>query len=79
MTERTAPAALAVRLTGRTATAERRLSATLVEVTLDDGRPVLVKRAEGPGTGPGNGTGGARAMSAGAARCDVGGEESGSA
>ncbi|MDX3523233.1 fructosamine kinase family protein [Streptomyces scabiei] len=49
MTGGTAAGALAARLTGRTATGERRLSAKLVEVTLDDGRPVLVKRGEAPG------------------------------
>ncbi|MDX2910996.1 fructosamine kinase family protein [Streptomyces griseiscabiei] len=49
MTDRTAPSALAARLTGRTATGERRLSGTLTEVTLDDGRTVLVKLGDGPG------------------------------
>ncbi|WP_327347632.1 fructosamine kinase family protein [Streptomyces europaeiscabiei] len=49
MTDRTAPGALAARLTGRPATGERRLSATLAEVTLDDGRVVLVKLGDGPG------------------------------
>ncbi|MFE7764482.1 fructosamine kinase family protein, partial [Streptomyces sp. NPDC057438] len=49
MTGHTAPGVLAARLTGRRATGERRLSGTFVEVTLDDGRVVLVKRGEGPG------------------------------
>ncbi|MDX2604524.1 fructosamine kinase family protein [Streptomyces caniscabiei] len=49
MAERTAPSALAARLTGRTATGERRLSGTLTEVALDDGRKVLVKLGDGPG------------------------------
>ncbi|WP_246203343.1 fructosamine kinase family protein [Streptomyces tailanensis] len=49
MTERTAPGALAARLTGRPATGERRLSGTLAEVTLDDGRTVMVKLGDGPG------------------------------
>ncbi|MBZ3901804.1 fructosamine kinase family protein [Streptomyces scabiei] len=40
---------MAARLTGRTATGERRLSGTLTEVTLDDGRTVLVKLGDGPG------------------------------
>ncbi|WP_179201617.1 fructosamine kinase family protein [Streptomyces caniscabiei] len=49
MAERTAPSALASRLTGRAATGERRLSGTLTEVVLDDGRKVLVKLGDGPG------------------------------
>ncbi|UJV47138.1 fructosamine kinase [Streptomyces sp. AMCC400023] len=40
---------MAARLTGRTATGERRLSGTLTEVALDDGRKVLVKLGDGPG------------------------------
>ncbi|GHA11641.1 fructosamine kinase family protein [Streptomyces echinoruber] len=40
----------AARLTGRAATAERPLSGTLAEVALDDGRVVMVKRGDGPGT-----------------------------
>jgi fructosamine-3-kinase len=47
VTDRTAPGALAARLTGRRATGERRLSGTLAEVTLDDGRVVLVKLGDG--------------------------------
>ncbi|MGW4172807.1 fructosamine kinase family protein [Streptomyces chartreusis] len=42
-----APGAVAARLTGIAVTGERRLSASLAEVTLDDGRVVMVKRAEG--------------------------------
>ncbi|MDH6582899.1 fructosamine-3-kinase [Streptomyces sp. SAI-208] len=38
----------AARLTGRAATGERPLSGALTEVTLDDGRVVMVKRADGP-------------------------------
>ncbi|MFE7836110.1 fructosamine kinase family protein [Streptomyces sp. NPDC057474] len=49
MADRTAPGALAARLTGRPATGERRLSGTLAEVSLDDGRKVLVKLGDGPG------------------------------
>ncbi|BBC30272.1 Fructosamine kinase [Streptomyces graminofaciens] len=48
MADRTAPGALAARLTGRLATGERRLSGTLAEVTLDDGRVVVVKLGDGP-------------------------------
>ncbi|MEU9166343.1 fructosamine kinase family protein [Streptomyces sp. NPDC048420] len=40
------PGAAATRLTGRTATGERPLSGALAEVTLDDGRAVMVKRAD---------------------------------
>ncbi|MET7730176.1 fructosamine kinase family protein [Streptomyces sp. NPDC005402] len=40
------PGAAATRLTGRQATHERPLSGALSEVTLDDGRAVMVKRAE---------------------------------
>ncbi|MEU9734510.1 fructosamine kinase family protein, partial [Streptomyces sp. NPDC048002] len=43
-------AAVAERLTGLTATAGRRMSGALTEVTLDGGRVVVVKRGEG---GPG--------------------------
>ncbi|MFI6873909.1 fructosamine kinase family protein [Streptomyces sp. NPDC050400] len=49
--------AVAARLTGLPATAERRLSARLAEVTLTDGRVVVVKHADEPG--------GARAEAAG--------------
>lgn len=49
MADHTAPGTLATRLTGRPATGERRLSGTLVEVALDDGRVVLVKLGDGPG------------------------------
>ncbi|GAB2964676.1 fructosamine kinase family protein [Streptomyces heilongjiangensis] len=48
MSEHESPGDLAVRLTGREAAGERRLSGTLTEVTLDDGRAVIVKRADGP-------------------------------
>jgi fructosamine-3-kinase len=41
------PGAAAERLTGRTATEERPLSGALAEVVLDDGRAVMVKRADG--------------------------------
>ncbi|MFE9773190.1 fructosamine kinase family protein [Streptomyces sp. NPDC005931] len=41
-------AAAAARLTGRAVTDERVLSGSLGEITLDDGRVVVVKRAEGP-------------------------------
>ncbi|GAA4823584.1 fructosamine kinase family protein [Streptomyces ziwulingensis] len=40
------PGAAAARLTGRTVTGERPVSARLTEVTLDDGRAVMVKRGE---------------------------------
>lgn len=40
------PGAAAARLTGRTATDERPLSGALTEVALDDGRTVMVKRAD---------------------------------
>ncbi|WP_077797420.1 fructosamine kinase family protein [Streptomyces sp. JHA26] len=43
------PSTAAARFTGRTVTRERRLSGTLTEVVLDDGRTVMVKRAEGVG------------------------------
>ncbi|MFI6375972.1 fructosamine kinase family protein [Streptomyces sp. NPDC050546] len=46
MTARTDAAA---RLTGRVVTGERPLSGGLAEVTLDDGRVVVVKRADDPG------------------------------
>ncbi|WP_338899759.1 fructosamine kinase family protein [Streptomyces sp. TG1A-60] len=49
MADSTAPGALAARLTGRPATGERRMSGTLAEVTLDDGRVVVVKLGDGPG------------------------------
>ncbi|MBT2422516.1 fructosamine kinase family protein [Streptomyces sp. ISL-22] len=42
------PGATAARFTGLAATAERRLSAALAEVTLDGGRLVMVKRGDGP-------------------------------
>ncbi|MFF8942054.1 fructosamine kinase family protein [Streptomyces sp. NPDC014864] len=42
------PEPAAARLTGRSVTGERRLSATLTEVTLDDGRVVMVKRGPEP-------------------------------
>ncbi|MFF1303285.1 fructosamine kinase family protein [Streptomyces sp. NPDC058307] len=42
------PGAVAARLTGRTATDERSLSGALTEVALDDGRSVMVKRADSP-------------------------------
>jgi fructosamine-3-kinase len=42
------PGAVAARLTGRTAAEERSLSGALAEVTLDDGRAVMVKRADSP-------------------------------
>ncbi|MEU6356627.1 fructosamine kinase family protein [Streptomyces sp. NPDC047072] len=41
-------AAAAERFTGRRATAERPLSTALAEVTLDDGRTVMVKRGDAP-------------------------------
>ncbi|WP_020118353.1 fructosamine kinase family protein [Streptomyces canus] len=40
------PGAAAARLTGRTATEERAVSGALAEVALDDGRTVMVKRAD---------------------------------
>ncbi|WP_327658283.1 fructosamine kinase family protein [Streptomyces sp. NBC_00483] len=40
--------AAATRFTGRPATAQRRLSSHLAEVTLDDGRVVMVKQADDP-------------------------------
>ncbi|MFI2413872.1 fructosamine kinase family protein [Streptomyces sp. NPDC018947] len=43
------PSAAAARFTGRSATGGRRLSGTLAEVALDDGRTVMVKRGEGAG------------------------------
>ncbi|MFJ4715906.1 fructosamine kinase family protein [Streptomyces sp. NPDC088785] len=43
------PAVTATRFTGSPATAEHRLSPHLTEVTLADGRVVMVKRADGPG------------------------------
>ena len=42
------PREAAERLTGRTATDERPLSGALAEVVLDDGRTVMVKRADSP-------------------------------
>ncbi|MFJ9154112.1 fructosamine kinase family protein [Streptomyces sp. NPDC102270] len=42
------PGAVAARLTGRTATDECPLSGALTEVALDDGRSVMVKRADSP-------------------------------
>ncbi|CAM5338952.1 fructosamine kinase family protein [Streptomyces coeruleorubidus] len=45
----TAPADVVARLTGRAVTGERPLSGTLAEVTLDDGRVVIAKRADDPG------------------------------
>ncbi|WCN05651.1 fructosamine kinase family protein [Streptomyces sp. M92] len=53
----TSPSAVAARFTGRPATGERPLSGSLTEVTLDDGRTVMVKR--------GDGTAAARAEAAG--------------
>ncbi|NUP36994.1 MAG: phosphotransferase [Streptomyces sp.] len=43
------PGAAAARITGRTVRGERRLSAALAEVGLDDGQSVMVKRADDPG------------------------------
>ena len=43
------PSTAAAWFTGRAVTRERRLSGTLTEVVLDDGRTVMVKRAEGVG------------------------------
>lgn len=40
------PAAVAARLTGRAVTGVRPLSGSLAEAALDDGRTVVVKRAE---------------------------------
>ncbi|MGW0707472.1 fructosamine kinase family protein [Streptomyces sp. NPDC002643] len=48
MTEHAEPGASAARLTGRRTTGERRLSDMLTEVTLDDGRVVVVKLGDGP-------------------------------
>ncbi|MET9686625.1 fructosamine kinase family protein [Streptomyces coeruleorubidus] len=45
----TASADVVARLTGRAVTGERPLSGALAEVTLDDGRVVIVKRADDPG------------------------------
>ncbi|MFJ4568030.1 fructosamine kinase family protein [Streptomyces caelestis] len=45
----TAGADVVARLTGRAVTGERPLSGGLAEVTLDDGRVVIVKRADDPG------------------------------
>ncbi|MFE6200562.1 fructosamine kinase family protein [Streptomyces sp. NPDC057838] len=45
----TACSDVAARFTGRTVTGERALSGTLSEVTLDDGRVVVVKRSGRPG------------------------------
>jgi fructosamine-3-kinase len=47
--EEEGPGATAARLTGRPVTGERTLSVTLAEVTLDDGRTVMVKKGDGPG------------------------------
>ncbi|MEV5433636.1 fructosamine kinase family protein [Streptomyces sp. NPDC052701] len=44
------PGAAAARLTGRAVTGERALSGSLAEITLDDGRVVMVKRGDGPGS-----------------------------
>ncbi|EFE71257.1 fructosamine kinase [Streptomyces sp. NWU49] len=41
------PGAVAARFTGRAVTGERALSGSLTEVALDDGRVVIVKRADG--------------------------------
>jgi fructosamine-3-kinase len=49
MSHAPSPSAAAARLTGRAVTGERRLSGTLAEVDLDDGRAVMVKRGEGAG------------------------------
>ncbi|MGW2571041.1 fructosamine kinase family protein [Streptomyces sp. NPDC001537] len=43
------PGAAAARITGRTVRGERRLSASLAEVGLDDGQSVMVKRGDDPG------------------------------
>jgi fructosamine-3-kinase len=43
------PGAMAARLTGRAVRSVRPLSGALAEVTLDDGRTVVVKRGDGPG------------------------------
>ncbi|MDG5805945.1 fructosamine kinase family protein [Streptomyces ossamyceticus] len=48
MSAHDAPGDLAARLTGRKSVGERPLSGALTEVTLDDGRVVIVKRADGP-------------------------------
>ncbi|MDG9710858.1 fructosamine kinase family protein [Streptomyces sp. DH10] len=44
----TTPADVVARLTGRAVTGERPLSGALAEVTLDDGRVVIAKRADDP-------------------------------
>ncbi|GJF26647.1 fructosamine kinase family protein [Streptomyces sp. HO565] len=49
MSHAPSPSAAAARLTGRAVTGERRLSGTLAEVDLDDGRAVMVKRGQGAG------------------------------
>ncbi|MEU6140539.1 fructosamine kinase family protein [Streptomyces sp. NPDC047081] len=46
------PGAAAARITGRTVRGERRVSGAVSEVALDDGRLVIVKRAEEPGAVP---------------------------
>ncbi|MCI3274388.1 fructosamine kinase family protein [Streptomyces cylindrosporus] len=43
------PGAVAARITGRTVRGERRVSGAVSEVALDDGRSVIVKRADEPG------------------------------
>ncbi|MER6348105.1 fructosamine kinase family protein [Streptomyces sp. NPDC001595] len=49
MDEEPGPAVAAARCTGRAVTGVRPLSGTLAEVTLDDGRVVVVKRQDAPG------------------------------
>ncbi|MFG3155709.1 fructosamine kinase family protein [Streptomyces sp. NPDC048219] len=49
MSRALSPSAVAARFTGRPVTGERRLSGSLAEADLDDGRTVMVKRGEGAG------------------------------
>ncbi|MZE74820.1 fructosamine kinase, partial [Streptomyces sp. SID5789] len=62
---------VAARFTGRPATAERRLSGSLGEVVLDDGRTVVVKVVDGPGAVRAEAAGLRWLAAAGAARVPV--------
>ncbi|MFG3104881.1 fructosamine kinase family protein [Streptomyces sp. NPDC048182] len=61
-------ASAAARFSGRAVAGERRLSGSLAEVTLDDGRTVMAKRAEGDGATPAEAAGLRWLAAAGAVR-----------
>ncbi|MEV3972940.1 fructosamine kinase family protein [Streptomyces sp. NPDC050698] len=67
----TARAGVVARLTGRAVRGERPLSGSLAEVTLDDGRVVVVKRSDPPGAAPAEAAGLRWLAAAGSVRVPV--------